>query len=67
VTPLSLASELRGKVVVVEIEDPIGGFTYTVDTVGRMVHRVSLPAPGSRKAVRARGELVQRGSVSGYP
>lgn len=52
VTPLSLASELRGKVVVVEIEDPIGGFTYTVDTVGRMVHRVSLPAPGSRKAVR---------------
>ncbi len=48
--PLGIGPDLAAIPVIIEITDPIAGYTYTLDTQNKVAHRQALPAPGTRPA-----------------
>jgi hypothetical protein len=50
--------------VLVQINDPIAGYQYTLDPGSRVAHRVALPPPGTRPAMMPSGRIGAANTVT---
>jgi hypothetical protein len=65
--PLFAGSQIQDAPVVIEIEDPVAGYKYTLDTDKHIAHRVALGGPPSPPPPGSRQPSVQMGMTGSVP